>query len=53
MSFPGKENLASLNFGGPMVPFASFEAAVPSFGMPNSPVSSLPFPFSSWKQATA
>ena len=34
-------------------PRASFEAAVPSLGIPNIPVSSFPFPFSSWMQDTA
>ena len=32
---------------------APLETAVPSFGMPKRPVSSFPFLFSSWKQATA
>ena len=38
-------NFALLKLGG--------EAPVPSLGMPKSPVSSVPFPFSSWKQGTA
>ena len=36
-----------------MNPFAWFDTTVPSVGMPKNPVSHLPFPFSSWKQATA
>jgi hypothetical protein len=36
-----------------MKPFAWFDTTVPSFGIPKMPVSSLPFLFSSWKQATA
>jgi len=49
---PENENFA-LKLGGPMNPFAGFEATVPSVGMPKRPVSSLPFLFSSWKHATA
>jgi hypothetical protein len=44
---PEKENLALSKLGGPMNPFAWFETTVPSVGMPNRPVSSLPFLFSS------
>jgi hypothetical protein len=36
-----------------MKPFAWFETTVPSVGIPKSPVSHLPFLFSSWKHATA
>ena len=50
---PENENFALSKLGGPMKPFAWFETTVPSFGIPKSPVSSLPFPFSSWRQATA
>ena len=32
---------ASLKLGGPIRPLASFDATVPSFGMPKMPVSSL------------
>jgi len=44
---PEKENFALSKLGGPMKPFAWFEATVPSVGIPKRPVSSLPFLFSS------
>jgi hypothetical protein len=50
---PANENFALSKLGGPMKPLAWFETTVPSFGIPKSPVSSLPFPFSSWRHATA
>jgi hypothetical protein len=50
---PENVNFALSKLGGPMKPFALFDATVPSLGIPNMPVSSFPLPFSSWKHATA
>jgi hypothetical protein len=50
---PPNRNFAFSKVGGPRKPLASFEAAVPSVGMPKTLVSSLPFRLSSWKHATA